>query len=548
MRKTWKKVIALSLVAAMAVSAAGCSKSGQTSTEGGSAQTEAGSKGAEAGGSTGGSGEYKDTLVWAQGADVTSLDPHQGKETPAVEVTDQIFDTLTVVDAATGELQPQIAESWDQNSDTSYTFHIRQGVKFHDGSEVKAEDVKFSLDRAINSAAVSYIVDFIDKVDVVDDYTVNVELKAPYAPALRNLSVPFAAIVPKAVVEADEEAFKLHPIGTGPYKFVEWKQGDSVTLERFDDYYAGPAETQKLVMKVIPEASQRTIALETGEVDLAYDLLPNDLEKVRSNSDLQLFEAPSLTCYYISMNMNKAPYDDQKVRDAVNYAIDRQLIIDTIASGSGEPADAIIAPAVFGYFSPGAYEYDPEKAKSLLAEAGYPNGFETSIWVNDNQTRVERSEEHTSELQSRPHISYAVQAMLQDVGITCNIEVMEFGSFISRTSAGEHDMGYFGWVTSTTDADYTYYSLEHSSQQGAAGNRSFIADPEVDKLIETGRTSADESVRLKAYEDLAVKLKEVNNNAPIYYSTITAGANAKVEGFVMDPIGYHKLEHVKVAK
>ena len=533
MRKTWKKVIALSLVAAMAVSAAGCSKSGQTSTEGGSAQTEAGSKGAEAGGSTGGSGEYKDTLVWAQGADVTSLDPHQGKETPAVEVTDQIFDTLTVVDAATGELQPQIAESWDQNSDTSYTFHIRQGVKFHDGSEVKAEDVKFSLDRAINSAAVSYIVDFIDKVDVVDDYTVNVELKAPYAPALRNLSVPFAAIVPKAVVEADEEAFKLHPIGTGPYKFVEWKQGDSVTLERFDDYYAGPAETQKLVMKVIPEASQRTIALETGEVDLAYDLLPNDLEKVRSNSDLQLFEAPSLTCYYISMNMNKAPYDDQKVRDAVNYAIDRQLIIDTIASGSGEPADAIIAPAVFGYFSPGAYEYDPEKAKSLLAEAGYPNGFETSIWVNDNQTRVE--------------VCQAVQAMLQDVGITCNIEVMEFGSFISRTSAGEHDMGYFGWVTSTTDADYTYYSLEHSSQQGAAGNRSFIADPEVDKLIETGRTSADESVRLKAYEDLAVKLKEVNNNAPIYYSTITAGANAKVEGFVMDPIGYHKLEHVKVA-
>lgn len=133
----------------MAVSAAGCSKSGQTSTEGGSAQTEAGSKGAEAGGSTGGSGEYKDTLVWAQGADVTSLDPHQGKETPAVEVTDQIFDTLTVVDAATGELQPQIAESWDQNSDTSYTFHIRQGVKFHDGSEVKAEDVKFSLDRPL---------------------------------------------------------------------------------------------------------------------------------------------------------------------------------------------------------------------------------------------------------------------------------------------------------------------------------------------------------------------------------------------------------------
>lgn len=530
MRRTWKKAAALSLAAVMAVTAAGCSKSGQEAAGGGT-KAEA-TQGEQTGGN--GADGYKDTLTWAQGADVTSLDPHQGKETPAVEVTDQIFDTLTVVDAATGELKPQIAESWDQNSDTSYTFHIRKGVKFHDGSDLKAEDVKFSLERAMNSASVSYIVDFINKVDVVDDYTVTIELKAPYAPALRNLSVPFAAIVPKAVVEADEEGFKLHPIGSGPYKFVEWKQGDSVTLERFDDYYAGPAETQKLVMKVIPEASQRTIALETGEVDLAYDLLPNDLDRVRNNQELQLFEAPSLSCYYISMNMKQAPFDNQKVRDAINCAIDRQLIIDTIANGSGQPANAIIAPAVFGYYNPGEYEYNPEKAKALLAEAGYPNGFETSIWVNENQLRVE--------------ICQAVQAMLQDVGITCNIEVMEFGSFISKTSAGEHDMAYFGWSTSTTDADYTYYSLEDSSQQGAAGNRSFIADPEVDQLIKTGRTSTDESVRLKAYEDLAVKLKEINNNAPIYYDTITAGANAKVEGFVMDPIGYHKLEHVKVAK
>ena len=534
MKKTWRKAVALSLAAAMAVTAAGCSKStASNSGQGGDTAAQSSQSSSSGSGSTEGK-EYKDTLIWAQGADVTSLDPHQGKETPAVEVTDQIFDTLTVVDAATGELKPQLAESWEQNSDTSYTFHIRKGVKFHDGSEVKAEDVKFSLERAIASAAVSYIVDFIDKVEVVDDYTVTVELKAPYAPALRNLSVPFSAIVPKAVVEADEEGFKLHPIGSGPYKFVEWKQGDSVTLERFDDYYAGPAQTQKLVMKVIPEAAQRTIALETGEVDLAYDLLPNDLEKVRSNSSLTLFEAPSLTCYYVSMNMNKAPFDDQKVRDAINYAIDRQLIIDTIASGSGEPADAIVAPAVFGYYSPGAYEYNPEKAKELLAEAGFANGFTTSIWVNDNQTRVE--------------VCQAIQAMLQDIGVTCSIEVMEFGSFISRTSAGEHDMGYFGWVTSTTDADYTYYSLEHSSQQGAAGNRSFIGDPEVDKLVEAARTSADVSVREKAYQDLAIKLKEINNNAPIYYSTITAGSNAKVEGFVMDPIGYHKLENVKVSK
>ena len=287
-------------------------------------------------------------------------------------------------------------------------------------------------------------------------------------------------------------------------------------------------------MKVIPEASQRTIALETGEIDLAYDILPNDLSKVRDNEKLSLYEAPSLTCFYISMNMNKAPFDNQLVREAINLAIDRQLIIDTIAYGSGEQADCIIAPAVFGYASPGAYEYNPERAKELLAEAGYADGFKTKISVNDNQSRIE--------------VCQVIQAMLQDIGITCEVEVLEFGSFIATSSNGEHDMGYFGWVTSTTDADYTYYSLEHSSQQGAAGNRSFIADAEVDALIETARTTSDEATRLDAYAKLAVRLKEINNNAPIYYSTITAGSNAKVEGFVMDPIGYHKLHTVKVAE
>lgn len=517
MKSIFKKLTLFILVAVMALSLAACGDSGDNGTS-------------EPGGATG----YKDTLIWAQGADITSLDPHQGKETVAVQVTDQVFDTLTVVNAETGELEPLIAENWEQLDDLTYVFNIRQGIKFHDGSDLTAEDVKFSLDRAIGSAAVSYIVDFIDTVTILDEYTVEVKTHSPYAPALRNLSVPFAAIVPKAVVEQDEDAFIQHPIGSGPYKFVEWKQGDSATLEAFEDYWEGTPPTKNLIMKVIPEAAQRTIALETGEIDLAYDIIPNDLVRIEENPDLTLYEAPSLTAFYISMNMNSEPFTDQRVRDAINLAIDRQLIIDTIASGSGEAADAIIAPAVFGYHSPGAYEYNPEKAKELLAEAGYADGFETNLCVNDNQIRIE--------------VCQAIQAMLQDVGIRTTVDVLEFGKFISDTTDGKHDMAYFGWVTSTTDADYTYYSLTHSSQQGAAGNRTFLNDPEVDDLIEIGRTSADESVRLKAYEDLAIKLKEINNNAPIYYSTITAGSSAKVEGFVMDPIGYHKLTNIKVAQ
>ena len=517
MKKNFNRAMSLVLAAAMALSLAAC----------GGNQENNGSGGGTAGG-------YKNTLTWAQGADVTSLDPHQGKETPAVQVNTQIFDTLVTVDPETNEVVPQIVESWEQTDDQTYVFKIREGIKFHDGSDLTAEDVKFSLDRARNSAAVSYIVNFIEEVTVDDDHTVTVKTTAPYAPTLRNLAIPFAAIVPKAVVEADENAFIQNPVGSGPYKFVEWNHGDHVTLKAFDDYYAGKPETENLIMKVIPETSQRTIALETGEVDLAYDLAVNDIPKVNSDDKLTVYEIPSLTCWYVSMNMNKKPFDNPKVREAMSMAIDRQTIIDTINAGSGQTADAIIAPAVFGYYSTGVKEYNPTKAKELLAEAGYPNGFSTTLWVNDNQSRIEMCQ--------------AMQAMLLEVGVQCNLEVLEFGSFISRTTAGDHDLAYFGWTTSSGDADYSYYSLEHSTQQGAAGNRSFLADPDVDKLIEEARSNTNEEERKELYKELAIKLDEINNNIPVYYSSINVGANKKVEGFVMDANGYHSLEKVKVAQ
>ena len=526
MKKRLLRILAtvLAMTSILALVACGGTNNGGSSNSGNS----------DAGSGDGAATSYKDTLIWAQGADVTSLDPHQGKETPAVEVTCQIFDTLVVVNPETNEIEPQIAESWEQVDELTYVFKIRQGIKFHDGSDLTAEDVKFSLDRSINSAAVSYIVDLVDTVTVDDEYTVTVKTKAPYAPALRNLAIPFAAIVPKAVVEADEAAFILNPVGSGPYQFVEWKQNDHVTLKAFDDYYAGKPATENLIMKVIPETSQRSIALETGEIDLAYDMAVNDVAKLKDSTELTVYEIPSLTCWYISMNMNKEPFNNPLVREALSYAIDRQLIIDTINAGSGQPADAIIAPGVFGYYSTGVREYDPEKAKELLAEAGYPDGFETSLWVNDNQSRIEMCQ--------------AIQNMFQQIGVECAVEVLEFGSYISRTTNGEHDMAYFGWTTSSADADYSYYSLEHSTQQGAAGNRSFIADPEVDALIEEARTNSDEATRTELYKELAIKLDEINNNIPVFYSSINVGASQKVEGFVMDANGYHNLDTVKVAQ
>lgn len=518
-----KKVFALVLSAALMFSLAAC----------GGAASGAASGGSAAGTSEGG-GAIKDTLTWVQGADVTSMDPHVGKETPAVAVTRNIFNTLVVI-GQDSKPAPSLAKSWEQIDEITWKFTLRDDVKFHDGSNMTAADVKFSLERAIGSPYVSYIVDFIDTVTADSDYEVTVVTKKPYAPILANLAVPFSAIVPKAVVEADEEGFKLNPIGTGPYKLAEWKQGEYVKMEANKDYFDGAPKSANLMMKVVPEAAQRTIALETGEADIAYDIAPNDLSKIRDNADLSMLEAPSLSVFYLGMNMNKETFGNEKVRQAVRYAIDSQTLVDSILYGSGEVAHSLIPAQAFGFSQKSkVYELNIEKAKELMKEAGYPNGFDGVIMVNDNQTRVE--------------VCQVLQSQLKEIGINLEIKVMEFGSFIESTSAGEHDLALFGWTCSTADADYNYYSLLHSSQQGAPGNRSFVDDKEVDRLVEAGRFTSDAAERQKFYDELEVYLGDFTPYAPIYYTNVNVGTSAKVEGFVVDPNGYHLLSTATVSE
>lgn len=479
-------------------------------------------------------GEQKDTLIYAQGADVTSFDPHVGKETPAITVTDQIFDTLTTTDNEM-KVQPGIAESWEQLSDTSYKFKIREGIKFHNGETLTSKDVKFSLDRALASSYVSYIVNFISDVEVVDDYTVIVNTLKPYAPILMNLAHPSTAIVCKSAVEANPDSLKTSPIGCGPYKFVEWKQGDSVKLEAFDDYYLGAPSTKYITMRVIPENAQRTIALETGEIDIAYDLSANDIKRVKENDKLDVLTTKTSSVGYISFNTEKAPFNDIKVRQAIAHAIDKQLIVDTLLYGQGSVANSVISEVVFGGVEGlEGLEYDPEKSKALLKEAGVKEGTEFTVSVNDNQVRIETCQ--------------VIQGLLKEVGINLKIEVLEFGSLIEKTVNKQHDMAFFAWVTSTSDADYTFYPLFHSSMHGAPGNRSYYSNPEVDKLIEAGRTNSDYAERAKIYKQVAEILAKEVPSLPIFFQNSSVGINKKVEGFVISPVGYHKLNNVKVFK
>lgn len=475
-------------------------------------------------------GGAKDELVVAQGADPKSLDPHASNDQPSSRVNKQIYSTL--VEATEDmEIEPGLAESWEQVDNTTWKFKLREGVKFHNGEELKASDVKFTLDRMMDSPEVAHIVGAVESVEVEGDYTVIIKTKEPFAPILAHLSHTAASILnEKAVMETGDD-YQNNPVGTGPFKFVSHDAGDKVTLERFDEYYGEPAKVKTLIFRNIPEGTNRTIGLETGEVDIAYDIEPIDLEKIRSNDKLELIEEESLSTSYIGFNTQKEPFDDIRVRKALNYAINVDEIIDVVLEGAGTKATGPINDKVFGYNKDlKGYEYDPEKAKELLAEAGYANGFKTSIWTNDNPVRV--------------RIAELVQAQLKEVGVDADIEEVEWGAYLERTAAGEHDMFILGWVTVTGDADYGLYALFHSSQHGGAGNRTFFTNSEVDELLDKGRTSIDEKEREDVYSKAQEIIVEEAPQLFLYFQTQNAGIQNNIDGFRLHPAGHHRLSAV----
>lgn len=472
----------------------------------------------------------KDTIVLAQGADAKSLDPHAENDQPSSRVNKQIYSTL-VESTVDMDLVPGLAESWNQVDETTWEFNIRKGVKFHNGEELKASDVKFSINRMLESPRVAHIVGAIESVEASEDYKIILKTKEPFGPLLAHLAHTAASIVNEKAVTESGENYGQEPVGTGPFKFASWEAGDKITLERFDDYYKGAAKLKTVVFRNITEGTNRTIGLETGELDVAYDIEPIDKDRVSNHENLQLIEGPALSMAYIGMNAQKEPFNNEKVRKAINHAIDRDSIIAAVLNGAGQKANSPIGPRVFAHNDAiSGYDYDVEKAKELIKEAGYEGGFSTTIWTNDNPVRLQ--------------IAQIAQAQLKEIGIDVSIEPLEWGSYLERTAAGEHDMFILGWVTVTADPDYGLYALYHSDQHGGAGNRTFYTNPEVDKFLNEGRTAIDPETRAAAYKKAQELIMNDAPDAVLYYGTDNVGAQKSVKGFELHPAGHHSVYEV----
>lgn len=470
------------------------------------------------------------TLLVAQDRDATSLDPHGSNDEASNRLRIQIFSTL-VTYTEDRELVGDLAEEWTQEDETTVVFKIKKGVKFHNGDDLTAEDIKFSLERSKETALVSHILVDIKEVNIRDNGDIEIKTFEPSATVISKLSTPGAAIMSRKVVEEAGEEFGQNPIGTGPFKFVKWQAGDYVLLERNNDYFGEKAKSEFIKFLTIPEGNNRTIALETEEIDIAYDIDPVSIKIIEENDHLNYISDDSFAVHYMGFNTQKAPFDDVRVRQAIAYAIDVDEMLEIVLYNTVKKADTLLNDNVIG--AGGEYEnypYNPEKAKELLAEAGYEDGLDIRMLISDSDTRERNSE--------------IIQAQLKNVGINMGIEMLEWGAFIEKAGRGDSQLFLLAAVISTGDADDPLSLLLHSNQMGDAGNRMFYDNPKMDQLIEAGRKELDPEKRVDIYKEVQDILNKELPLYPLYFSNQTAGINKKVKGFKLNPTGYHLLRGV----
>jgi ABC-type transport system substrate-binding protein len=433
--------------------------------------------------------------------DPRSLDPAVSTDVPTGRAVGYLFDGLTRF-TPDAKVEPALAERWDVTPDgLTYTFHLRRGVTFHDGSPFTARNVSSSWHRALapetKSGAASFLFpikgakDFnggtakdIAGLSVRDDSTVIVTLAEPLAIFTKMLAMPVAAMVPENV----PANFGEHPIGTGPWKLVEWKHDDYLLFAKNDKYYGDVPKTDTLRARVIAEPSTAVAEYESGNVDIlqipaseARDWMEDESKKP------QLMSTPALELVYVSINTTRGPLADARVRQAINYALDIDRIIERLVGGRGTHAAGVIPPALAGYDSARKpYTYDPKKAKELLAAAGHPNGLDIELWVG--MTPIYQ------------RIAETMQAYLNAVGIRTKIVQRESAAARGAARKGQTDLFLKDWYADYPDAEDFLYPLLHSSNKGAGGNVSFYQNATFDSLVTAARHELDETKRTAMYK------------------------------------------------
>lgn len=500
-------------------------------------------------GDSGESGEPK-VLIFGRGGDSVSLDPIAVTDGESYKVTKNIFDTLVNFGEQDTEIHPGLASEWTAAEDgLTYTFTLKEGVKFHDGTDFNADAVVANFERWAGGDADQFPYygsmfggfgddegHVIESVTATGDYEVEFKLKRPQAPFLKNLAMSSFGIASPTAIEAAGDKFGDAPVGTGPFKFVEWKRNDSITIEKNPDYWVeGEPKLDQVIFRSIPDNSARLNALLSGEIDLADGITPSDAPTVEGDENLQLFERPSMNVGYLGLTTTREPFDDPKVRQAMNHAIDKQAIVDAFFQGRGEVAKNPMPPVISGYNDEiEGYEYDPEKAKQLLAEAGLPDGFEMELYAMP----VPRPY-----MPDGQKVAEAIQKNLADVGVTANIVSFEWATYLEKAANGEADAFLLGWTGDNGDADNFLYVLLDQDNIGS-NNYTYYKNQELHDLLIQAQTEVDENTRNDLYKQAQVIIHEDAPWVPLAHSTPLLAGGKNVVNFKAHPTGSDKLASV----
>ena len=466
----------------------------------------------------------KDTLIVGTPQDPANFDPNDNAIQMVWAFKKNIYETLVTLEND-GTIAPMLAESWEYSDDNmEITFHLRQGVKFHNGEEMTAEDVLFSYQRAseMANASPSFTMVDWDNTRVEDDYTFVLATTQVYVPQLNYLAFPLTAIFSKKAYEESNGDFFAAPIGTGPYKVANYVSGDTYELEAHEDYWEeGKPYIKHVIFRVITEATNRTSELETGGVDLIYEAPAADIERLSENEDVVVYRDVSLNTNFILFRCDHAPFDNELLREAVAYAVDIPTAIATAYKGTGVPATGWCSPSIAGYADIGVYEQDLDKARELLAQAGYPDGFSCKLYTDTTAERRDLAE--------------IFQNQLGEIGIDCEVISMEPVAYQGMYARGEHDMMLYGLTITTAEGDKAFRWWHSENTMGQQFDA--WSNEEYDRLLDEAAATTDEAARNELYLQAQEILKDACVVVPTVHREILSAASANLMGFVND-LGY----------
>jgi len=503
------KVLAVALAAVMAsFSLTACSGASKTS----SGQTSTKSK-------------AQDTIIYAQGADPRGLDPALVDDGESGKIIVNVYEGLLKYNKDSTKVEPSLAESWDVSPDgLTYTFHLRKGVKFQDGTDFNADAVKFNIDRQLapkvteDMTYASFVYGSVKDVQVVDANTVKINLKEASTPFLSNLAMCLGApiVSPKALQDNNNNVNE-HPVGTGPYTFVSWTKGQNIVLKRNDNYWGTKALTQNVIFKFITDNSARVVALNNGEADI-IDGIDATVVKQIEGAGNKIYDAPGMNINYMAYNTTKKPFDNVKVRTAISQAINVPEMVKSLYQGYSEPATSVMPSFMPGYdASIKQASFDQAAAKSALTAAGV-----TSLHI------ITYTNPRPYNAANGQALAEAIQGYLKNVGVTATIDAFDWATYKQKVKAGDYDLAFYGWIGDNGDPD-NFMSL--MSDKDPTMNIARYSNDAYKALIAKGLSTPNGDARNKIYTDIEKMAAENAVWLPISHAKTLVGYRSNVTGF-----------------